>query len=597
MTKMLGIVPYPEMKELMLTCASTRDDIDLEVFVGDYRDCIHILEENLNQDYEVILSRGATAAELARRIHYIPVIDIPVSAFDLITAVRLARSSGEKFAALCFPAIAADFQKLKELTGDDFKVLSVSSEEETIQGLVELKREGYGMVLCSAIAYEHALVLGIPSILITSGSDCISQALDEAMLLAGYYKKMHEELYFYKNILRTHERQTIILQEDGQILFTTAAYPLAEELCEHAKKEIALAKKFGKCSFYKVLGETRYAVDCEMTELRGRQCCALKFTRTKIPAKIDRHGITYTDMTAVRADLASVNLLTLLNDADFARLKAINRSSDPVFLTGEPNCYKSKIAKYLYLTGPLHTKPLILIDCMALDPNGWQFLMTNEHSPLTESGLTVLIKNLSCLDETKRTAFLNYVQVNLFCKRNRVYFVHTKTEDPESRHFISQLVQKTYCQVFEVPPLADRLDKLDACISVFLSRKNQITGEQVTGIEPKARKALQAYRWPYNYKQLERVMERLYDAAENGQITLQAATAVLQGESLLEDVPENGTVTGASRSRSSIDLSGTLDEITKSIVLQVLDECGGNQRAAAKRLQISRTTLWRMLKE
>ena len=39
----------------------------------------------------------------------------------------------------------------------------------------------------------------------------------------------------------------------------------------------------------------------------------------------------------------------------------------------------------------------------------------------------------------------------------------------------------------------------------------------------------------------------------------------------------------------------TLQEITYRIVLQVLEEEGGNRRRTAERLGISRTTLWRIL--
>lgn len=46
-----------------------------------------------------------------------------------------------------------------------------------------------------------------------------------------------------------------------------------------------------------------------------------------------------------------------------------------------------------------------------------------------------------------------------------------------------------------------------------------------------------------------------------------------------------------------IDTDHTLDEINRHIIRQVLTECHGNQSAAAKRLGISRTTLWRMLKQ
>ena len=45
-----------------------------------------------------------------------------------------------------------------------------------------------------------------------------------------------------------------------------------------------------------------------------------------------------------------------------------------------------------------------------------------------------------------------------------------------------------------------------------------------------------------------------------------------------------------------LDLKRPLDEINQDIIHAVLEETKGNQTAAAKRLGISRTTLWRLLK-
>lgn len=40
-----------------------------------------------------------------------------------------------------------------------------------------------------------------------------------------------------------------------------------------------------------------------------------------------------------------------------------------------------------------------------------------------------------------------------------------------------------------------------------------------------------------------------------------------------------------------------LSEISQDVALRVVVEAGGNQTAAAKRLGISRTTLWRLLQK
>ena len=53
----------------------------------------------------------------------------------------------------------------------------------------------------------------------------------------------------------------------------------------------------------------------------------------------------------------------------------------------------------------------------------------------------------------------------------------------------------------------------------------------------------------------------------------------------------------AENSAVPLDLNRTLDEINQDVALRVVEETGGNQTAAAKRLGISRTTLWRLLRK
>lgn len=53
----------------------------------------------------------------------------------------------------------------------------------------------------------------------------------------------------------------------------------------------------------------------------------------------------------------------------------------------------------------------------------------------------------------------------------------------------------------------------------------------------------------------------------------------------------------AENAAAPLDLSRTLTEINKDVALRVVAETEGNHSAAAKRLGISRTTLWRMLQK
>ena len=88
-TKILGIAPYEGMKALMMRLAGQRDDIDLTVYVGDLEAGAEIASRHTFQDYDVILSRGGTA-EMISSISPIPVVEIQLSVYDILRAIKLA---------------------------------------------------------------------------------------------------------------------------------------------------------------------------------------------------------------------------------------------------------------------------------------------------------------------------------------------------------------------------------------------------------------------------------------------------------------------------------------------------------------------------
>lgn len=101
---------------------------------------------------------------------------------------------------------------------------------------------------------------------------------------------------------------------------------------------------------------------------------------------------------------------------------------------------------------------------------------------------------------------------------------------------------------------------------------------------------LAAYQWPGNVRELRNLMERLalFLAAE----PLQALTPNL----MLRIAPELQAAAAAPASETTIPQSET-SSITPLSIEEVMTRFAGNRAAAADYLGISRTTLWRKLKE
>ena len=103
---------------------------------------------------------------------------------------------------------------------------------------------------------------------------------------------------------------------------------------------------------------------------------------------------------------------------------------------------------------------------------------------------------------------------------------------------------------------------------------------------------LQSFQWPHNYTQFRRVLGDLAVTAPRQVITAESVRELLRKERHMGVFSPH-----AENANAPLDLNRTLDEIDQDVAQRVVEETGGNQTAAAKRLGISRTTLWRLLQK
>ena len=105
---------------------------------------------------------------------------------------------------------------------------------------------------------------------------------------------------------------------------------------------------------------------------------------------------------------------------------------------------------------------------------------------------------------------------------------------------------------------------------------NIACNKEIMGFEPKALESFIAFDWPGNFDQLQYCIKELVVNARTHYITEHQVTELLNKNPLHHP---------------------TLFDYTKEIILSVLEQNEGNQTKTANQLGISRTTLWRYLKE
>lgn len=134
-----------------------------------------------------------------------------------------------------------------------------------------------------------------------------------------------------------------------------------------------------------------------------------------------------------------------------------------------------------------------------------------------------------------------------------------------------------------VPPLRERRSDIPLLIAHLMARSKA----EIRDIEPAAMARLVEYSWPGNVRELRNVVERMLMLVEGPRIT-EGLVASLITE------PKSQTRGGRS---PRFDHMMSLDEMDRAYVRWVLAQHDGNISTAARKLKISRSTLYRYVEE
>lgn len=133
-----------------------------------------------------------------------------------------------------------------------------------------------------------------------------------------------------------------------------------------------------------------------------------------------------------------------------------------------------------------------------------------------------------------------------------------------------------------LPPLRERKSEIPRLVSAFIQEFARENMKDVTGITPSALAKLCAAPWQGNIRELRNCVEKMVVLA-SGKVLDDGDVPVFSAGETAEELPE----------KSADPLN--LENSEKELIRKALAECGNNRAAAARKLGISRRTLYRKL--
>jgi transcriptional regulator with PAS, ATPase and Fis domain len=277
-----------------------------------------------------------------------------------------------------------------------------------------------------------------------------------------------------------------------------------------------------------------------------------------------------------------------------------------VLITGETGTGKELVARAIHAESTRCDRPFVVFNCVAATPS----LMEQElfgHVPGAFPGATAVRPGLI---EHAHTGTMFLDEVGFLVKESQarllavlesgmarrlgenegrpvdVRFVAATNSDlsgaVERGTFRHDLFYRLNVYHVRLPPLRDRPGDVEQLIAHFLRKYSPFEHREV---DEDAMRALVAYRYPGNVRELEH--------------TIQRAVALAQGRPIhVSDLAETVAVERPSgEGAQDRGVAAARDRAERAMILEALATYRGDMNAVARALQVSRTTLWRLLRK
>ena len=584
----LAIAPYEAMTSALSRCAEDFPGVRLDMFTGDLEEGVEILRTVDLSRYDAILSRGGTAG-MIQQLAEIPVIEVPVQVYDILRTINLARNYTDRLAIVGYPGVTGNAHTLCNLLGLDFMIETVHSPEEVHAVLERLRARQISTVVCDVVSHRIARASGFQAMLITSGESSLQTAIEMAERQGRIFRRIQSETRLLKAMLRQDLQQCIVLNGNRDVVYSFGR-TLSDETLAAMRRKISAVPENRDLLFYHQEGSVLHAVTASRFEVRGQKLCLFRDQPAQIPLRSAQSGIRIYD-AAECEQLFSGSFFTLsgsIGEELEHRISTLASVDHPLMILGEEGTGREQFARALYLQSEKKNHPFVVVDGESINDRSWNYLTAHHASPLSTVHTTVFFYHMEKLSTQRQQTLLSLMEETGMARRLWLIFA-CEAVDGRPRHaFTRELMSRLSPLTLSLPPLRSRRDEIPALASLYLSNLNVELGRQLFGFEPSAVEMLTRYDWPENYTQFKHV---LHEAAVRTDGMYISGTVMAE---LLARVRKfHHTRTDEIGGFSAGNM--TLDEITRKIIEQALAENNGNQSLTARKLGISRSTLWRIL--
>jgi PAS domain S-box-containing protein len=290
----------------------------------------------------------------------------------------------------------------------------------------------------------------------------------------------------------------------------------------------------------------------------------------------------------------------------FNKLPDVAASDTNVLISGESGTGKEIISRAIHDLSHRRHQPFVAVNCAALSETLLESeLFGHEKGAFTGADQerigrfelvgkgTLFLDEIGELRPDLQVKLLRVIEQRSFERvgGNRMIkfegrIISATNQDLHGARSNNQLREDLYYRLrtvpITIPPLRDRLEDIPVLVELFLKKFNKRTGKCVRSIDPKIMRMFMNYSWPGNVRELERCIEHAF--------------VFVQGPVIFErhlPDPQEFRQSGAVNKEP---FHFGLNSHDKESIVWALTKAAGRRQIAAELLGISRTSMWRRMK-
>jgi propionate catabolism operon transcriptional regulator len=598
----------------------------VEVVDGTFDDALALARERIERGMvDAFVSAGSNASILRAGLQA-PVATILLSGFDLLQALIRARHLSSRVGVVMYGRTIPELDEVKDLLNIEVTQYAYRTPDDARRRFEQLRRDGFKVIVGSSLVVELAEQAGLQGLLayslasVRKGFEDAIELARVARLEASRYEQLNGVLHNLQEAVLAVDRENRVIAVNppmqqlldsphalliGQSLATVEPELSLQSTLDTGRVERAVVQRFAQRDW--VMNRT------PIREQGGIVGAAL----TLYDARAIQEADTRLRIQQRRRQSTARHRFDQLVGKSPAFLRAVQtarrfaRTDLTVLIMGESGVGKELFAQSIHNESLRAGRPFVAVNCASFAESLLESeLFGYEEGAFTGSrrggkpGLfetahtgTLFLDEIGDMPLQLQTRLLRVLQEREITRLGATAAIpvnvrviaatHQSLDDMiAERRFRPDLFYRLNTLRLPLPPLRERPEDISCLAEIQLATCLQQLGSGLDPVRALAplRPRMLAHAWPGNVRELDNICERI-------------AVFMMQFhriedvpyDELLHDLPELSEYTNADPSDDAL--------LSRARVDAALEASYGHRLAAARQLGVSRSTLWRWMRD